>query len=352
MNLYDIIKYAIDRGASDIHLGAGLCPKIRIDSDLIDTDFSPTDDAAIRSLMGEVLTPERMTVFNEKREYDFSFHDQEVGSFRVNLFMQKGQIGVAVRILPSRIWSFEECGLPGKQLKQFADAPNGLLLVTGATGSGKTTTLAAMVEHINQTKPCHIITIEDPIEFVFTNSKSKIDQREIGRDTDSFYGALRYVLRQDPDVVLIGEMRDPETIETALAVAETGHLVMATLHTSDSISTINRIIDVFPEHKQQQVRTQLSFVLNAVIAQRLVPKIGGGRNLVHETLIANSAVRSMIRDEKVHQIYSILQTGKKAGMQSMNQSLADLILAGKANMEDVMKHSSNIEELMDLTGRG
>lgn len=351
-SLEQLLRCGVEKQASDIHIGTGLKPYIRIDSRLIPTDFSPLDENSIFSYIHQMIDAERVEKFKKHLEIDFSYIHPSLGSFRVNLFFQKGNVGAAIRILPAEIWDFSKCGLPENQMRLFASAPNGLVLVTGATGSGKTTTLASMVDCINQRRECHIITIEDPIEFTFRNKLAKVDQREIGRDTQSFSGALRYVLRQDPDVVLIGEMRDIETIETALSIAETGHLVLATLHTSDAIQTVNRVIDVFSDYKQQQIRTTLSFVLNAVLSQRLIPGIDGGRYMASEIMIATSGVRSMIREGKMHQVYSLIQTGRSLGMQTMNQSLAELYLSGKISIEQAMMYSSDVQELKDLTSKG
>ena len=347
--LLDIITFAATKKASDVHITFNHRPRIRIDSELIETEFEIVTESLAKSFLEEVTSPEQRETFRAAKELDFSFEVKGAGFCRVNAFYQRNQVGMAVRILPSSIWSFEECGLPAEALKRLADAPAGLVLVTGATGSGKTTTLASMVEYINQVRPCHIVTVEDPIEYVYKSRMAIIDQREVYKDTASFGSALKYILRQDPDVVLVGEMRDLETIETALNVAETGHLVLATLHTSDAVQTINRIVDVFPEHKQQQVRIQLSFVLNAVLCQRLVPRVGQGRALAWELMIANTPIRAMIREQKTHQIYSVIQTGKAEGMKTMNQSLADLVQQEEIIAEQALHYSSNTDELVDLT---
>lgn len=346
--LFDLIEEAAEKGSSDVHVGMHQRPKIRLHSKLIDTDHEVTTPEIMERYLREITPPERLKKFYEIKEMDFSFVRKTAGSCRVNLSFERNSPNMAIRILPSTIWSFEQCGYSIPLLKKLADAPTGLILVTGATGSGKTTTLASMVDYINSTRPCHIITVEDPIEFMHTNKKAKIDQREVGQDTQSFTGALKYILRQDPDVVLIGEMRDLETIETALNVAETGHLVMATLHTSDATQTVNRVVDVFPEHKQHQVRVQLSFVLNAVLSQRLVPSSDGKRILSSEVMIATAAVRAMIRDEKIHQIYSSIQTGSKEGMHTMNHSLMNHVMNGKIKLEEAILYSSNVEELLNL----
>lgn len=349
--LIDIIAHAAKLGSSDVHVCQGIPPRIRIDSKLVDTDFDLVTSRTMDRFVKEIVPDEKLQRFYKDFELDFSFGHPDIGRFRVNVFYQRGTIAMAIRILPEKMWNFADIGLPPLLMQDLASAPTGLVLLTGATGSGKTTTLASIVNFILKTRHCHIVTIEDPIEFVFKHDKATVHQRELGADTHSFAAALKHVLRQDPDVILVGEMRDLETIETALTVAETGHLVFATLHTSDAVQTVNRIIDVFPEHKQLQVRTQLSFVMNAVLSQRLIPHASGtGRVLGAEIMIANPAVRSMIREQKVHQIYSMIQTGMKEGMKTFNQSLAELYHDKKITIEEAMNNSSNPEELCRLAG--
>jgi twitching motility protein PilT len=317
----------------------------------VDSEFDVVTLEMLDVWVKEVIPPDRYEQFLKMRELDFSFGHPDIGRFRVNAYFQRGTIGLAIRILPTKMWQFSDIGLPQLLMQDLASAPTGLVLCTGATGSGKTTTLAALIHFILKTRACHIVTVEDPIEFVFKHDKATIHQREVGSDTLSFANALKHVLRQDPDVILVGEMRDLETIEMALTAAETGHLVFATLHTSDAVQTINRVIDVFPEHTQQQVRTQLSFVLNAVISQRLIPHASGkGRVLAAEIMIATPALRSMIREEKIHQIYSMLQTGMKDGMKTFNQSLAELYHDKKITIEEAMNSTNNPEELSRMTG--
>jgi len=305
----------------------------------------------IKKLVYSILSEEQIKVFERDLELDMSFGIEGLSRFRVNVFLQRGYIGCAIRQIPYEIMSFEECGLPVDIVKNFCRKPKGLVLITGATGSGKSTTLAAMVDEINETEPCHIITIEDPIEFVHTNKKAIVDQREILSDTHSFSQSLKHVLRQDPDVILIGEMRDLETIESALIIAETGHLVFTTLHTSDTTQTINRVIDVFPAHQQQQIRTQLSFVLLGVISQQLIPKTPPpGRALATEVLVVTPAVRSLVRESKIHQLYSVIQTGQREGMLTMNQSLYNLYKKKWITYEDAFERTTDADDLARVFG--
>jgi twitching motility protein PilT len=296
------------------------------------------------------LLDEEMTArFENRKELDFSFQLEDVARFRANVFIQRGKIACAIRIIPFNIWSIEECGLPEDVVRGFCQLKKGLVLVTGATGSGKSTTLASMVDEINSSRKSHIVTVEDPIEFVHDNKLSIVDQRQVTEDTPSFNSALTHVLRQDPDVILIGEMRDLETIQSALVIADTGHLVLATLHTSDSIQTINRIIDVFPSHQQKQIRAQLSFVLSGILSQQLIPCADReGRVLAAEILVATPAIRSMIRDAKEAQIYSVLQTSQKAGMRTMNQALSELCALGAITKEEALARTSDPHELMNI----
>jgi len=294
------------------------------------------------------LTPEQIAAFEKSRELDFSFGVEGVGRFRTNVFLQRGSVGAVLRAIPTEIRTFEELGLPAETCTALCWLPKGLILVTGATGSGKSTTQASMIDYINRTQALHIVTVEDPIEFLHRNKKSHIDQREVGQDTQSFARALKSVLRQDPDVVLIGEMRDLETIEAALVISETGHLTLATLHTSDAVQTINRIVDVFPAHQQQQIRVQLSFTLQAVISQELVETVDDRLAVATEVLVANPAVRAHIRDSKTHQLYSVIQTNQRLGMMTMNQSLAQLVLSGRVAEEMALGRSAAPEELEKL----
>jgi len=348
MTLTQLLQTVISKKASDLHVGDGIRASMRVDGDLVCITEEPFPPGQTMKLMREHLEPERIKEFEQDRELDYSFGIAGLGRFRVNLYFQRSNVAAAVRALPMDPMNFEQIGFPAHVAEALVTKPSGLILVTGATGSGKTTTLAAMIDYINQHQSCHIVTIEDPIEFVFKNKKAVISQREVGSDTQSFNQALKHVLRQDPDVILIGEMRDLETIEIALTVAETGHLVFATLHTPDAVQSINRIIDVFPAHQQQQVRVQFSFVLQAVICQQLIEKEGGGLALAAEILLANPAIRTLIRDSKSHQIYSSIQMGQKEGMKTLNMSLAELVKTKKISREAALSRSSDIPELERL----
>ncbi len=347
-----LLRLVVEQGATDLHLSANLPPFLRVDDRLVPTDHGILSGDDVRELAYSLLSPEKIERFERWKELDFAFSIEGLARFRANYFIQQGYVGVAIRMLPFRILSFAELGLPVPIVTSLCEKPKGLILITGSTGSGKTTTLASMVDHLNATKNSHIITIEDPIEYMHTSKKSIVDQREVGTDTQSFAQALKHVLRQDPDIILIGEMRDLETIETALVVAETGHLVLATLHTSDAVQTANRIIDVFPAHQQNQVRIQLSMELLGVMSQQLIPKAGGrGRVLASEVLIVNHAVRSLIREQKIHQMYSVIQTGQKEGMRTMNQSLYELYVNRVITLEEAMARSTDPDDLMRIMNR-
>jgi twitching motility protein PilT len=349
MDINELLKLMVERGASDLHITAELPPHLRIDEKLVPLEYEILTPQATKELCYSILNKQQIEKFEHNKELDFAFGIKYLSRFRANLFLQRGNVGMAIRALPYKIMTFQECGLPVDITTDLCRRPKGLLLVTGATGSGKSTTLASMIDKINSERPCHIVTIEDPIEFVHENKKAIVDQRELGEDTHSFAAALKHVLRQDPDVILIGEMRDLETIEAALIIAETGHLVFATLHTSDSVQTINRIIDVFPAHQQQQVRTQLSFVLIGILAQQLIPKAGtSGRGLATEILVANHAIRSLIREAKVHQIYSLIQTSQKVGMRTMNQALYELYSQNLITYEDAVSRTTEPQDLERL----
>ncbi|WP_216324600.1 type IV pilus twitching motility protein PilT [Deinococcus aestuarii] len=323
-DITDILRVAADKGASDVILTVGLPPQFKLQGVYDPQGFSELAPTQTRKLMYSMMNEKQQRTFEEKRELDFSFALGEKARFRVNAFMQRGNVGGVLRLIPTRIKTAQEMGLP-QQVVDIANAPRGLVLVTGPTGSGKSTTLAAMIDHINQTKRLHIVTIEDPIEFMHTHKNSIVNQREVGADTQSFNAALRAALRQAPDVILVGEMRDYETIKAAVTAAETGHLVMGTLHTNSAPESIDRIVDVFPEEQQEQIRVQLAGNLVAVMTQQLLPKAdGSGRVLAYELLIANPAVRSLIREGKTFQIVSTMQTGAREGMVTMDAFLANL----------------------------
>ena len=352
--LTELLKKTIELGGSDLHLRVDSPPQVRIHGKLGPLEGYPTlrpDDA--RELAISFLSPEQKRAFDERRELDLSIGLEGVSRFRVNIFQQKETVGGVFRAIPYQIKSFEELGLP-PVVADLCRRPRGLILVTGPTGSGKSTTLATMIDRINVQRHEHILTIEDPIEFLHTHKNCVVSQRELGTDTNSFAEALRSGLRQDPDIVLVGEMRDLETIEMALRVAETGHLTLATLHTNTAASTITRVIDVFPANQQPEIRTQLSNVLEGIMCQALLPNsTGDGRVMAMEILIPNSAVRNLIREDKIHQIYSMMQTGsEKYGMQTLNQSLAALYRARKITLETAVGITSNQEELLELVGRG
>jgi twitching motility protein PilT len=336
----------IDKGASDMHITTGSPPLLRIDGEIVPLKLPPLGAVETKQLCYSVLTEEQKIQFEKNKELDLSFGVKNLSRFRANIFLQRGAVSGAFRTIPFKILSFEELGLPAIAA-ELAFKPRGLVLVTGPTGSGKSTTLASIIDKINTDTRQHIMTIEDPIEYLHPHKRCIINQREVGTDTGSFKQALKYVLRQDPDVVLVGEMRDLETIEAALTIAETGHLVFATLHTNSALQSINRIIDVFPPHQQSQVRAQLSFVLEGVISQLLLPRAGTpGRVLSMEVLVPNPAIRNLIREDKVHQIYSQMQMGQtKFGMQTMNQSLYSLYSRRLISLEEALGHSSDQDEL-------
>lgn len=342
----------IEKGGSDLHLTTGVPPMLRLHGRLMPMDLPPLNPAETKALAYSILTDAQKQKFEEEKELDFSFGVKGLSRFRANVFLQRGAVAVAIRTIPYTIMSFEQLGL-SKVVADLCERPKGLILVTGPTGSGKSTTLAAMINKINTERQEHIVTIEDPIEYVHQHKKCVVNQRELHSDTYSFKAALKSVLRQDPDKVLIGEMRDLETIEAALTIAETGHLTFATLHTNSAMQTVNRIIDVFPPHQQPQIRAQLSFVLEGVLCQMLVPKANGqGRVLALEIMIPNPAIRNLIREEKVHQIYSVMQTGQeKFGMQTMNQSLLNHYLVRNITLEEALSRSTLPEELTQMIQR-
>jgi twitching motility protein PilT len=354
VTLPDLLRKMTDLGGSDLHLSTNSAPQVRVHGHLAPLPGFPTmNPADTKRLAYSVLTDAQKHRFEENLELDFSFGLKGMSRFRANLFNQKGAVGAVFRAIPYEIKTFEALGLP-QIVSDLCKKPRGLILVTGPTGSGKSTTLASMVDKINVERHDHILTIEDPIEFLHNHKNCIINQREVAADTHSFGAALRTALRQDPDVVLVGEMRDLETIEMALRIAETGHLTFATLHTNSAYSTINRIIDVFPAEQQSQVRTQLSLVLEGIMCQSLLPKSSGdGRCMALEILIPNPAIRNLIREDKIHQIYSMMQTGQdKFGMQTFNQSLATLYHKRQITLEVAMQRSSNADELRELIERG
>jgi len=352
-NLHQLLKVMIEKGASDLHITTGSPPQLRIDGDLSPLKVPPLTATETKQLCYSILTDAQKQKFEENNELDLSFGVKGLSRFRANIFMQRGAVAGAFRTIPFKILGFDELGLP-PIVPELTKKVRGLILVTGPTGSGKTTTLASIIAKINEDRHEHIITIEDPIEYLHPHRNCIVNQREVGSDTKSFGNALKYILRQDPDVVLIGEMRDLETIEAALNTAETGHLVFATLHTNSAIQTINRIIDVFPPHQQPQVRAQLSFVLEGVLSQALIAKHNQpGRVLAIEVLIPTTAIRNLIREEKVHQIYSHMQVGQaKFGMQTMNQSLFSLFQRKLISIDDAMMYSTDVEELKQMLQAG
>jgi twitching motility protein PilT len=350
MSIDQLLKIAIERNASDLHITAGLPPMLRIDGRLVPTEFPRLKPEDTRRLIYAILNDKQREKFERDLELDTSYGIPGYGRFRLNVFKQRGAVSAAFRSIPNIIKTPQELGLPDI-VNELAKKRSGLILVTGPTGVGKSTTLAAIIDIINSTRSEHILTIEDPIEFIHTHKKSMINQRELGVDTYSFANALRSALREDPDVILVGEMRDLETISGVLTAAETGHLVLSTLHTIDAPQTIDRIIDVFPTHQQQQVRIQLAGVLEAIISQQLIPAAtGSGRVLACEVLIANAAVKNIIREGKVHQLKAIMQTNRQIGMQTMDQSLYDLWKENKISTEEAIARSSNPQEMKARVG--
>ena len=352
--LSDLLKHMVEMGGSDLHITTNSPPRIRVHGELKPCEDLPVlGPADTKQLAYSVLTDAQKHRFEEDLELDFSFGLKDIARFRGNLFNQRGATAGVFRTIPVEIKGFDQLGLP-PLLRKLCDKPRGLILVTGPTGSGKSTTLAAMLDVINETRHEHMITIEDPIEFLHPHKRCLVNQREVHSDTHSFSNSLRAALREDPDVVLIGEMRDLETIESALRIAETGHLTFATLHTNSAASTINRVIDVFPAHQQSQIRAQLSLVLEGVLCQALLPRADGkGRVMTMEILVPNSAIRNLIREDKIHQIYSAMQSGQeKFGMQTFNQSLCSLYQRRLITLETALGRSSNTEELQDMIKRG
>ena len=350
--LPEMLKKTIHSGASDLHLTTDTPAQIRVDGTLRPIDDHVLGPSDTKRLAYSVMTDGQKHIFEETWEIDFSFGIKDLCRFRANVFTQRGNVGAVFRIIPFEVKGFESLNL-SPVVEQLCSKPRGLILVTGPTGSGKSTTLAAMIDKINTERHEHILTIEDPIEFLHQHKNCIINQREVSSDTHSFADALRVALREDPDVVLIGEMRDLETVESALRIAETGHLTLATLHTNSASSTINRIVDIFPSNQQPQIRAQLSLVLEGILCQSLIPRSNGtGRAMAMEILIPTPAIRNLIREDKIHQIYGVMQTGQeKYGMQTFNQSLAHLVLKRQITLENAIDQSSNAEELQDLVRR-
>ena len=346
----ELLEDMVSKGASDLHITAGLPPQLRIDGSVASTNFPVLTGDETRRLAYSILNDEQKKRFENEKELDFSFGVQGISRFRANVFQQRGVTAMAIRQIPYEIHTFEQLGLP-QVCRDLIGKMQGLILVTGPTGSGKSTTLATMLDTINTQRKGHIITIEDPIEFVHQHKSCIVNQREVNSDTHGFTDALKYVLRQDPDVILVGEMRDRETIAAALTIAETGHLCLATLHTNSTFETINRIVDVFPSGQQNQIRSQLSFCLKGVLTQQLLPRArGGGRVLAMEIMVCTPGIKAMIRDDKVHQIYGLMQAGQKHGMQTMNQSLHQAVINKWISMEEAMSRSTDVGELMQMLG--
>src|SRR5688500_8479106 len=351
-NLRALLEEMIQKSASDLHITAAEKPKLRVDGDIVDSSvpeiLTPKDTL---QLAYSVLTENQKKRFETDDELDFSFGIQNLARFRGNVFKQRGCVAMVIRMIPFNVRTFQQLGLP-PVIAKLSERPRGLILVTGPTGSGKSTTLAAMIDKINKERKGHIITVEDPIEFIHRHQNCIVNQREVGTDTKSFQSALKYALREDPDVILVGELRDLETVSAALTIAETGHLALATLHTNSAAEAINRIIDVFPSHQQSQVRAQLAFVLEGIVTQTLLPKAKGrGRAMAAEILVVTPAIRALIRDDKVHQIYSSMQSGKKFGMQTLNDALYQLYMSREVAMEECLRASGDPNEFLRMIGQ-
>jgi twitching motility protein PilT len=351
VTLRQLLEDMVNRKASDLHLTAGVPPEFRIDGSVTPSEYEVLTPESTASLAYSVMSDEQRKRFETTKELDFSFGIKNLSRYRANVFLQRGVVSMAIRQIPFEILAMERLGLP-PVVKEFTNRQRGLVLLTGPTGSGKSTTLAAMLDAINAKRQSHIITIEDPIEYIHHHKKCIVNQREIGADTTSFPTALKYVLRQDPDIILIGEMRDLETIESALTIAETGHLVFATLHTNSSYEAVNRIVDVFPSDQQRQIYTQLAFTLEGVVTQQLIPRSrGGGRVMCAEVLVCTPAIKAVIREGKTHQIYSLMQAGQKFGMQTMNQALLQAVLDKALSPEDALERCTDRVEMEGMLGK-
>jgi twitching motility protein PilT len=350
VNLRDLLHEMIEKKASDLHITAGLPPQLRMDGKIVGTSHDKLTPEDTLQITYSVLNEEQQKRFEAEKELDFSFGVKGLSRFRANVFLQRGVVSLAIRQIPYEIMEMRDLGLP-PVMEQLAEKHQGLILVTGPTGCGKSTTLASVIDKVNRERTCHIITIEDPIEYIHQHKRCIVNQREVKADTEDFKTALKHVLRQDPDVILIGEMRDLETMGAALTIAETGHLTLATLHTNSTYESINRIVDSFPASQQSQVRAQLAFVLEGVITQQLIPRANGkGRVLVCEVMVCTAAIRATIRDDKVHQIYGLMQAGQKFGMQTMNQALFNACVKGEIANEEAMRRSTDAEELARMLG--
>ncbi|MFI5371766.1 MAG: type IV pilus twitching motility protein PilT [Candidatus Eisenbacteria bacterium] len=351
VTLKQLLDDMVQRKASDLHLTAGVPPELRVDGIITPTEYDVLTPEACASLAYSVMSDEQRKRFETTKELDFSFGVKGLARFRANVFLQRGVVTMAVRMIPYEIQALDRLGLP-PVAKEFTNRHKGMVLITGPTGSGKSTTLASMLDRINATRQSHIMTIEDPIEYIHHHKKCIVNQREVGADTESFPKALKYVLRQDPDIILIGEMRDLETIESALTIAETGHLVFATLHTNSTYEAVNRIVDVFPADQQKQILTQLAFTLEGVVTQQLIPRSrGAGRVMCAEVLMCTPAIKAVIREGKIHQIYSLMQAGQKYGMQTMNQALLQAVLDKHLTPEDALERSTDRPELENMISK-
>lgn len=352
INLRELLQEMIEKKASDLHITAGLPPQLRVDGEITPTSGPVLTPENTQAITYSVLNEEQQKRFEAEHELDFSFGVKGLARFRANVFLQRGVTSLAIRQIPYEILPIRELGLP-KVMEDLSSKQQGLILVTGPTGSGKSTTLASVIDKINGERKSHIITIEDPIEFVHQHKQCIVNQREVRADTESFPAALKHVLRQDPDVILVGEMRDLETMAAALTIAETGHLTLATLHTNSTYESINRIVDSFPSAQQGQIRAQLAFVLEGVVTQQLIPKKNGkGRIMVCEVMVCTPAIRATIRDDKIHQIYGLMQAGQKFGMQTMNQGLFNACVRGEINTEEALRRSPDPDELKNMLGEG